>query len=41
MESIENSMDPKRNMMKNMNIPREREKPEQPVIISRITILPA
>jgi hypothetical protein len=31
----------KRNMRKNMKIPREKEKPEQPVIISRITRLPA
>jgi hypothetical protein len=28
-------------MRKNMKIPREKEKPEQPVIISRITRLPA
>jgi hypothetical protein len=27
-------------MRKNMKIPREKEKPEQPVIISRITRLP-
>jgi hypothetical protein len=31
----------KRNMRKNMKIPREKEKPEQPVIVSRITRLPA
>jgi hypothetical protein len=43
METIEKSMDrrAKRNMKKNMKIPREKEKPEQPVIISRITRLPA
>jgi hypothetical protein len=41
MEFIENYMDPKRNMRKNMKIPREKEKEEQPVIISRITRLPA
>jgi hypothetical protein len=28
-------------MRKNMKIPREKEKPEQPVIIPRITRLPA
>jgi hypothetical protein len=28
-------------MRKNMKIPREKEKPEQPIIISRITRLPA
>jgi hypothetical protein len=28
-------------MRKNMKIPREKEKPEQPVIISRIARLPA
>jgi hypothetical protein len=28
-------------MRKNMKIPREKEKPKQPVIISRITRLPA
>jgi hypothetical protein len=42
MESIRNSMDPrKKNMKKNMKIPRKKEKPEQPVIVSRITRLPA
>jgi hypothetical protein len=43
MESIENSMDlrAKENMRKNMKIPRKKEKPEQPVIVSRITRLPA
>jgi hypothetical protein len=30
----------KRNMRKNMKIPREKEKPEQPVIIPRIRRLP-
>jgi hypothetical protein len=42
MESIENSMNPKLqiNLRKNMKIPREKENPEQPVIISRITRLP-
>jgi hypothetical protein len=34
------TQEPKRNMRKNMNIPREKKKPEQPVIISRITRLP-
>jgi hypothetical protein len=38
MESIENSIDPKREK-RNMKIPREKEKPEQLVIISRITRL--
>jgi hypothetical protein len=42
MDSIENSMDPReRNMKKNTKIPREKEKPEQPIIISRIIRLPA
>jgi hypothetical protein len=45
MESIRNSMNPKeikKNMKKNMKIPRKRKKnPEQPVIVSRITRLPA
>jgi hypothetical protein len=43
MESIENSMDPraKEKHEKNMKIPRKKEKPEQPVIVSRITRLPA
>jgi hypothetical protein len=42
MESIRNSMDPrvKKNMKKDMKIPRKEEKPEQPVIVSRITRLP-
>jgi hypothetical protein len=40
MESIENSMDPI-TKMRNMKIPREKEKPKQPVIIPRITRLPA
>jgi hypothetical protein len=31
----------KRNMRKNMKIPRKKEKPKQPVIVSRITRLPA
>jgi hypothetical protein len=31
----------KRNMSKKMKIPREKENPEQPVIVSRITRLPA
>jgi hypothetical protein len=31
----------KRNMRKNMKIPRKKEKTEQPVIVSRITRLPA
>ena len=39
MESIEDSMDPraKEIMRRNMKIPRKKENPEQPVIISRIT----
>jgi hypothetical protein len=47
MESIRNSMDPrakekkKKNIRKNMKIPRKKEKPEQPIIILRITRLPA
>jgi hypothetical protein len=41
MESIRNSMDPraKENMRKNMKIPRKKQKPEQPVLVSRITRL--
>jgi hypothetical protein len=37
------SMDPraKENTRKNMKIPRKKEKPEQPVIVLRITRLPA
>jgi hypothetical protein len=31
----------RKNMKKNMKIPRKKEKPEQPVIVSRITRLPA
>jgi hypothetical protein len=31
----------KKNMKKNMWIPRKKEEPEQPVIVSRITRLPA
>jgi hypothetical protein len=31
----------KKNMNKNMKIPRKKEEPEQPVIVSRITRLPA
>jgi hypothetical protein len=31
----------KKNMKKNMKTPRKKEKPEQPVIVSRITRLPA
>jgi hypothetical protein len=36
-------MDPKskENMRKNTKIPRKKEKPEQPVIVSRVTRLPA
>jgi hypothetical protein len=30
----------RKNIKKNMKIPRKKEKPEQPVIISRITRLP-
>jgi hypothetical protein len=30
-----------KNMKKNMKIPRKEEKPERPVIVSRITRLPA
>jgi hypothetical protein len=43
MESIRNSMDPrgKKNMKKNVNIPRKKDKSEQPFIVSRITRLPA
>ena len=43
MESIRNSMNPitKKNMKNNMRIPRKKEEPEQPVIVSRITRLPA
>jgi hypothetical protein len=45
MESIRNSMDPrakeKHEEHVNMKIPRKKEKPEQPVIVSRITRLPA
>jgi hypothetical protein len=43
MESIRNSMDQelKKNLKKNIKIPRKKEKPEQPVIVSRITRLPA
>jgi hypothetical protein len=43
MESIRNSMNPRDNekMKKNMKIPRKKEKPEQPVIVSRITRLPS
>jgi hypothetical protein len=43
MESIKTSwtQELKRNMRKNMKIPREKEKPKQPVIIPRITRLPA
>jgi hypothetical protein len=41
MESIRNSMDPRKEIRKNMKIPRKKEKPEQPVIVSRITRLPA
>jgi hypothetical protein len=31
----------KKNIRKNMKIPRKKEKPEQPVIVLRITRLPA
>jgi hypothetical protein len=31
----------KRNMRKNMKIPRKKENPKQPVIVSRITRLPS
>jgi hypothetical protein len=31
----------KRNMRKNMKIPRKKEKPEQPVIVLKITRLPS
>jgi hypothetical protein len=40
MESMENSMN-LRVKEKNMKIPREKENPGQPVIVSRITRLPA
>jgi hypothetical protein len=42
MESIRNSMDPKvKEKHENIRIPRKKEEPEQPVIVSRITRLPA
>jgi hypothetical protein len=41
MESIRNSMDPRaKEKHKNMKIPRKKENPEKPVIVSRITRLP-
>jgi hypothetical protein len=42
MESIRNSMDPrdKEKHQENIKIPRKKEKPEQPVIILRITRSP-
>jgi hypothetical protein len=43
MESIRNSMDPKvkEKHEEEHKIPRKKEEPEQPVILSRITRLPA
>jgi DNA replication protein DnaD len=43
MKSIEDpwTQELKRDMRKNMKIPRKKENPEQPVIIPRITRLPA
>jgi hypothetical protein len=43
MKSIEDPLtqELKRDMKKNMKIPRKKENPEQPVIIPRITRLPA
>jgi hypothetical protein len=40
-EKIKQTQELKKKKKKNMRIPRKKEKPEQPVIVSRITRLPA